>query len=42
MKMVTTMDVVVKREVGLAVIDVASVLRCADVNIEYLLIHGIW
>lgn len=42
MRMIMAIDVVIKREVGLAVIDVASVLRCSDVNIEFLLIHGIW
>ena len=42
MRMVTAMEVFIKREVGLAVIDVASVLRCSKVDIGFLLIHGIY
>lgn len=40
MKMVTAMEVFIKK-VDLAVIDVASVLRCSEVDIEFPLIHGI-
>ena len=31
----------IKKE-DLAVIDVASVLRCSEVDAEFSLIHGIW
>lgn len=41
MRMVTAMEVFIKKE-DLAVIDVASVLRCSEVDIKFLLIHGIW
>ena len=42
MRMVTATKVFIKREISLAVIDVASVLRCSEVDVEFLLIHGIW
>lgn len=41
MKMVTATEVFTKK-VCLAVFDVASVLRCSEVDVEFSLIHGIW
>ena len=38
---VTANEVFIKKE-DLAVMDVASVLRCSEVDVEVLLIHGIW
>ena len=40
MRMVTAIEVFIKKE-DLAVIDVASVLRCSEVDVEFSLIHGI-
>ena len=41
MRMVTAIEVFIKNE-DLVVIDVASVLRCSEVNAGVILIHGIW
>ena len=40
MRRVTAIEVFIKKE-DLAVIDVASVLRCSEVDVEFSLIHGI-
>ena len=40
MRMVTAIEVFIRNE-NLAVMDIASVLRCSE-DVEILLIHGIW